>query len=962
MTDAGQRFFISYAGLDRPWAEWVGWHLERAGHQVILDVWDWSAGDNFVQRMEQALERADAVVALLSTSYFDRDRWTEDERTAALARRDRIIPLALEPLSNAGTPPLLASKIRKNLHGLDEAAAIAVLREAVNGGARRTSPPPFPGDAPAPEADASATRPRLPTPAGHPGVRNLRRRNPDFSGREALLAQLRDGLLSGRQAVVQAVHGMGGIGKTQIALEYAHRFADQYDVVWWVDAEQADQVPVHYTELAHRLGIAKPDAGAEPNARALLQHLRGGERRWLIVLDNAEDPDQIEPWLPEGPGHVLITSRNPDWHRIAHQTGLDVFTRSDSLAYLRTRVPGIPAEQADVLAQDLGDLPLALAQAAGVIGSGMTVDRYRQLLTTNTASILRKATSGYAASLAAAVGIAAGRLDDDHPEATALLRLGAFFGPDPIPTGWLENARPELTTIPGDPDDVMWPRDALHSLSRYGLARVDHESFQIHRLTQAVLRDRTGPEQVGRIRDDLVTLLCGVDPGAPDAPEAWPRWAPLASHLTAGHAVSTERPELRPILLKAAFFLLMSGQPRSAYDLTAALRRSWEAELGPDHPDTLTCMQYLGHATADLGDISGALPVVEDTYVRRRRILGDDHPDTLQSANDLAAVLARAGKIVTAHRMDEDTFARRRRVLGEDHPDTLQSAHNLSGALYSRGDYAEARRMDEDTLARRRRVLGEGHIHTLQSALSLATCLNSLGEYVEARRMHEDVLARRRRVLGEDHPDTLWSGHNLASTLFSLGERVEARRMEEDNLARRRRVLGEDHPDTLWSTHNLAGTLYSLGEHVEARRMTEDVLSRRRRILGEDHPDTLSSAHDLAVILHNIGEYEEARLRDEDTLARRRRILGEDHPHTLRTLHNLGVDLQRLRSYPEAVELLEDVRARRRRVLGDEHPETMSTTGELANTLAAMGKRFAAQRLLSKQQKQAKRRAGRKRR
>jgi hypothetical protein len=779
MTNATQRFFISYAGLDRSWAEWVGWHLEQAGHHVILDVWDWRTGDNFVQRMDQALEQADAVVALFSKSYFDAKRWTQEEWTATVARKERIIPLALEPITTADAPPLLAAKLRKDLHGLDETAALTALREAINGGTRPTSPPPFPGNAPASESVAVTIRakPRLPGSTGQPAVWNVRRRNPDFSGREAVIAQLRESLLSGQQAVVQALHGMGGIGKTQIALEYAHRFAGQYDLVWWIDAEQSAQIPVHYTELADRLGIARLGAGSEPNARALLDHLRT-QQRWLIVLDNAEGADQIEPWLPEGPGHVLITSRNHDWRGIAHQTGLDVFARSDSLAYLRTRIPGTTVAQADILAQDLGDLPLALAQASGVIGSGMTLDRYRQLLTSNTARIMQEGDApGYPASLAAAVGIATTRLDNNHPDATALLRLGAFLGPDPIPTAWLESARPRLSAIPGDPDDLMWPHAALQHLGRYGLARIDHESFQIHRLTQAVLRDQSDSAQARMIRDDVTAILDTFKPGDPEIPETWTAWASLTSHLTAQHVLVADRPELRPALRQAALFLIRSGQPRTAIELTTSLREAWAAELGHNHPDVLTCAQYLGHATSDLGDVTSARPIIEDTLARRRRTLGDDHPDTLQSANDLAVNLHALGEYAEDRRMAEDTLARRRRILGDDHPDTLRSAHGVAVTLNQFGEHAEARRMHEDTLARRRRILGDDHPDTLQSAHDLAITMHELRAYSEAVELLEDVLTRRRRVLGDDHRDTVETTRALARTLTAMGKRYAAQKL-----------------------------------------------------------------------------------------------------------------------------------------------------------------------------------------
>ncbi|MCX5559309.1 FxSxx-COOH system tetratricopeptide repeat protein [Streptomyces sp. NBC_00038] len=922
MTDQAQQFFISYAGTDRAWAEWVGWHLEQAGHQVILDVWDWRTGDNLVQRMDEALKRADAVIALFSTSYFEDERWTTEEWTAAVAHRDRLIPLALEPLTTNDLPRILAAKLRKNLHGLDETAAQTALHEAVNSGSRPTAPPPFPGTIPvtAPIPMAGQSKPRLPGSSGQPEVWSVRRRNPDFAGRETEIARLRESLVRESKAVPQVLHGMGGVGKSQLALEYAHRFAGQYDLVWWIDAEQPDEIPVRYTELADRLGIAKPDAGAETNARALLSHLDGRER-WLLILDNAEDPAQIEPWLAQGPGHTLITSRNPNWAGTARTTPLNVFTRTDSLTYLQGRVDGMNDDQADTLAADLGDLPLALAQAAGVIAhGGMSLDLYQQLLATNTTQILEKGGApGYPAPVAATVTIAVNRLTEHHPDAVALLHLVALLGPEPIRNTWLETVRPRLATIPGNPDDPMWLHEALSPLSRYGLARTESGSFQIHRLTQAVLRDQTSPDQAVAIRNDAVTLLAAVNPGDPQSPDFWPGWAALTPHLTAQHLATTKLPELRPALLNAAHYLIRSGQPRTARDLTAVAYTMWVTDLGQDHPDALTAAQFLGHATADLGEHAEARRIIEETLARRHRTLGDDHPDTLQSANDLTVALHNLGEHAEARRMDEDTLARRRRILGDDHPDTLQSAHNLAIVLHDLGEYAEARRMDEDTLARRRRTNGDDHPHTLRSAQSLAITLHRLGEHAEARRIIEDTLTRRRRILGDDHPDTIRSAHHLANALHDLGEHAEARRIIEDTLTRRRRILGDDHPDTIQSAHHLANALHSLGEHAEARRIIEDTLTRRRRILGDDHPDTIQSAHHFAITLYN------------------------------------------LRQYAAAAQLFEDVRNRHRRTLGDDHPDTAEATHNLAEALTALGRRFEAQQLLVPQ-KQKKSRFRRKRR
>ena len=642
---------------------------------------------------------------------------------------------------------------------------------------------------------------------------NVPPRNPGFTGRDQMLADVRQALLSGGRAVVQALAGMGGVGKTQLAAEYAYRFASGYDVVWWIAAEQAGLIGEQVAALAGGLGCAGPGADLGAAERAVLGELRRRDR-WLLVFDNAEAPEDLAVWLPGGAGHVLITSRARGWAEVAVPVEVDVLARGESVTILRDRA-GLPEEDADRVAAALGDLPLALAQAASYLAeTGMAAGEYAALVGPRAAELLGEGRpSSYPRSLAAVTVLALDRLAGLDAAAAAVAGVCAFLAPEPVPAEWFPGAAAELPAgLAGNvADPVAWRR-VLGRVSRSALARADHNGLLMHRLTQAIIRSSLPPEQAASTQAVAEAIVAASSPDDAEAPGTWPAWARLLPHVLALDPAASSNSSLRGVAVRAAWYLVARGDFSGGHDLADRLYQQWGQRLGPDDWQTLLAGHTLGFALRQMGRSGDARQVTEGTLARRRRVLGEDHPDTLASATGLTNDLRALGEIQAARDLDEDTLARYRRVLGEDHPDTLASANNLACDLSGLGEIQAARDLDEDTLARRRRVHGEDHPHTLGSANNLAIGLHALGDHQAARELYEDTLVRRRRVLGKDHPDTLTSANNLAAGLRALGDHQAARELDEDTLARRRRVLGKDHPDTLTSANNLAASLRALGE------------------------------------------------------------------------------------------------------------------------------------------------------
>ncbi|KJE24368.1 NB-ARC domain-containing protein [Frankia torreyi] len=891
-------FFISYAPHDRPWAEWIAWQLTYAEdfhYRVELDVWDWPAGRNWIDALSTALARADRVLAIYSPAYFDPARNSVVEWSEALCRdeegRDRLLPVRIEAVE---VPPVLRSRIHVDLFGLDHATTKRRLLEAARGPSRPDGEPVFPPQQ-VPPPEPAGTEPRL--PGSLPEIWNLPDRNPDFVGRDNLLVELRARLLSTGTSTAQVIHGMGGVGKTQLSVEYAHRHAGDYDLAWWVDAEQPELFIEKLAGLTERL--KESDRSAQRLVDADGRLLDGV--RWLLILDNAEDSDAITRWpLTGGSGHTIITSRNPHGHGgVGGRLEVKELSRSEAIALVQSRAGDVKDDEAERLAHALGDLPLALAQAAAFLHeTGETTERYLTLLRSRAIKIMSQGRQReYGKTLAASWKISMERLEGQDPAAVELLYIAAFLAPEPIPFELFKAGRVALPALLAElvADDLDFPV-TRGLIGRYSLARIERGTLQLHRIVQALIRDRLGedPGKASRMRWTVQAILVAARPGDPTDPASWDDYRRLLPHLLAADLGSSEDAGCRDLLLDTISYLIERGETDIAHRLVGDAFRRWKHTTEPDDSHRLAVQTTLARTYTDLGRYQEAFDLDQDVHRRLLARLGNDHPATLAAASDMAAGLNRLGRVEEARRLDEETFTTRRAILGEDHPDTLTSANNLAADLWWLGHHEEARALDQKTLDQRREALGADHPDTLTSASNLAADLRRLGQYEDALGLDDEVRTRRLEALGPDHPGTLMSASNLASDLTNLGRHNDARDLYEETVIRSRRVLGDCHPTTLGVVENLAYQLNRLGEHDRARALDEETFEGRRVALGDDHPETLRSADNLAGDLRRAGEYEAARKLDEQTLLGRRKILGDEHPETILSNRHLAMDVDLL--------------------------------------------------------------------
>jgi tetratricopeptide (TPR) repeat protein len=756
-------FFVSYTSADRAWAEWIAWQLEAEGYQVVIQAWDFTASRDWAHEMQQATATAERVVVVLSAAYLasahGEAEWRVFYAHDPSGEKGLLLPVRVSPVE---PPGLLKTRVYVDLVDKDATTARAELLVAASGGrAKPAEEPEFPGDQG--RAMVSATeRPRF--PGELPLVWNLPSHpNPFFTGREPLLTEIRMRLAApapGRQRVI--LTGIGGVGKTQLAVEYAYWRRADYDLVWWVRGEQPTNLVGDYAALAGqpsltgdlRLAQDMPQEAVVAAVRAWLER----HHRWLLIFDNVEEPGGLAELLPRSAtGHVLVTSQaETGWEPVADPLSVDVLSATDAARFLlaRTQQGGLGVEAAaEALATTLGGLPLALEQAAAYVTAAGTIDLadYEGLFAARSFELLQRGQPlNYQHTVATTWSLALQRLQKTKPNAVGLLALAAFLGPDDLPQPLLAahpDVLPEpLAVVAADP---LLLADAVAALRRSSLVRVVADGLFTHRLLQTVVRASLDSRTEQAWAAAAVRLLRAGFPEESDQVANWPECQRLLSHGLAA-ADHGERLDVEPgvwpwLLSQSAGYLWSRGQYRQALTLNEQALAGYRRTLGDDHPNTLALMNNLATTRLALGDLQGARDLQEEALATERRVLGDDHPKTLVLMNNLAITRRTLGDLQGARALFVETLTARRQVLGDDHPETLTFISNLADIQRALGDPQGAFELQMQALAGCRRVLGNDHPNTLSVLNNLGEILVEVGDFEGARELQEQVLVVRYR-------------------------------------------------------------------------------------------------------------------------------------------------------------------------------------------------------------------------
>ncbi|GFJ88689.1 FxSxx-COOH system tetratricopeptide repeat protein [Phytohabitans rumicis] len=656
--------------------------------------------------------------------------------------------------------------------------------------------------------------------------------------------------------------------------------------------------------------------------------------------------------MPSGLGDVIITTPGREWVREAWTIDVNVFERAESVALLARRVETLAAADADAIAEKLGDLPLAVEQAATWLATtAMTARGYLELLDEHLPRILNEPPPpGYPHPAANTWRLSQERLRQSNRAAAQLLELFAFFAPEPIPTKLLESPGMIDTLEKFDPGlrDPLLHGSLIRDINRYGLARVDPAipAIRIHRLVQSVVRSDLSVTVQEERRRQVQLILAAERRGDPRTRANWPTYQSLRIHLEPSGALESDDPKVHALVIDMVRYLRYRGDLAGSRELAEHAVASWQPRLGPDDVDVLRIRLELANTLKSLSQSRDAYEIDNDILPRLESRLGAEHPYALRARQGLAFDLAGLGEYRRAFELAEKTLPTWRETHGDDHDETLKASNNLAVTCRLVGDFDRALELDEDTLRRRVTQFGPADVLTLQVATMYGRDLREVGELEKSEERLQATFELSHKEFGADHPTTLIAGKNLVVTRRRRGRIDEAHELitaVRQGYARTIPPMGPTTPEAVLAcTLEAACVRSARGDHDEAHTLARDVLESCREQLGPDHPYTLAAANDVGIFLMRAEGHEEARPILADTATRFANAVGADHPYTLVCQMNVANAHFAAGEITEALRLDQHCHRHLAGKFKKEHPTVLAATGNLAASLRATGARHEA--------------------
>ncbi|KAL7276497.1 hypothetical protein RUND412_000519, partial [Rhizina undulata] len=831
-------------------------------------------------------------------------------------------------------------------------------------------------------------------------------RNPNFCGRQDILENLcqilepyeldqhpPNTLKSSSERKMAVLHGMGGTGKSQIALEYAHRFVHCYTAILWIDSDAKDltrttesackfieQLVAHYVSssgsepnyqaISNILGIpGKIDtsgriikAATELAIGAVHSWLAAEKNRgWLLIVDNHDkaEVEELEKLIPTCDwGSVLVTSRIPDLDRfgevvevgeIGAGAGLELLLKSSGKD--KKPLKDSELEKAKEIVKALGELPLALDQAGAYIKFlRILFSNYRERLDKGMKASFKRGVQGFGlppdkASVLTTWMLSLEELSED---AKKLIYLCAFLSNEDIPEELFRRGSSAVDWIKAMKDEDRF-EDAIGELFAFSLAKrknSDDDSFWIHPLVQAWAREHIDSTKQLQTVEDTITLVGSAINGETSderSPDDWIFERRIFSHLRVCQDNITkyfrglENEKISSASMSIGLTYTELGyykQAEASYLIALAAR---EKTLGKDHLSTLNTVDNLASVFDHQGRYNEALDLYQRALAGYEKSLGKDDPSTLATVNNMAMVFDNQGRYSEALELYERALAGCEKVLGKDDELTLDTMHNMAMVFDNLGWYNKAIELYERVLAGSEKTLGKDHPSTLDTVDCMASVFDNQGRYDEALELYQRTLAGYEKILGKDHPSTLGTVNNIAMVFDNQERYEEALELHQRALAGRERSLGKDHPSTLDTVNNMAMVFDSLERYDEALDLHQRALTGREKVLGKDHPSTLDSLHNIAMVFDGQARYNEALELFQKALAGYEKSLGKDHPTTLETIDSIATVFNNQGRFNEALELYQRALVGLEKALGKSHPSTLDTVNNMAEVFDNLG-------------------------